>query len=99
MREVTVAGPLLGAFADSEWEEQVVAIGPQDLILLYTDGVTETAGDDERFGADRLKALLSRLAGSSPAEVLDALDQSLANFRVGEATDDVAALALRPTST
>jgi PAS domain S-box-containing protein len=96
VEEVSTAGPLLGAFSDGQWQEQTVSIGPGELILLYTDGVTETTGSDQRFGAERLKELLSRLAGASPAEVLDALDRALEDFRVGAATDDVAALALRP---
>ncbi len=43
--EAPVPGPLLGAFEDATWNEETVAVGPGDLVLLYTDGVTETAGE------------------------------------------------------
>ena len=67
------------------------------MVLLYTDGVTETAGAEDRFGADRLRRLLvgqrrrrrrqSCCARSTP---------TLTAFRGGAANDDIAALALRP---
>ncbi len=66
------------------------------LVLLYTDGVTETAGPSERFGAERLRRLLSEHAGLTPGELLTRLDETLTDFRGGPADDDVAALALRP---
>ncbi|MDQ6836334.1 MAG: SpoIIE family protein phosphatase [Actinomycetota bacterium] len=94
--EVNSSGPLLGAFADARWREESVSVSPGELVLLYTDGVTETMGIAERFGALRLKRLLSELAGAPPQRLLDALDAALSDFRDGEPADDVAALALRP---
>jgi serine phosphatase RsbU (regulator of sigma subunit) len=96
IRETPATGPLLGAFADTEWPEQTVRIGSDELILLYTDGVTETAGAHERFGAERLRALLSAHATDSPKEILEHLDRALDQFRTGARRDDVAALVLRP---
>ena len=66
-------------------------------MLLYTDGVTETAsGSGERYGVDRLRQFLSAHAGSRPQPLLDALDVALDRFRGGAPTDDIAALALAP---
>ena len=54
--EVPTPGPLLGAFADSEWQAETLAVAPGELVLLYTDGVTETASESgERYGVDRLQ--------------------------------------------
>jgi PAS domain S-box-containing protein len=89
-------GPLLGAFADSVWHQEHVPVSAGQLVLMYTDGVTETMGDTDRFGGGRLRRLLSDHAEASPAQLLAVLDEALAEFRGGEATDDVAALALRP---
>jgi PAS domain S-box-containing protein len=96
--EAPAPGPLLGAFEDAKWSEETVPVGPGELVLLYTDGVTETAGGDERFGLRRLRALLASHAGASPAALLDALAAALDDFRVSDPGDDVAALALRPSS-
>jgi PAS domain S-box-containing protein len=95
--EVPTPGPLLGAFEDSEWEAESLAVASGELVLLYTDGVTETAAESgERYGVDRLRRLLSAHAGSGPQPLLDALDAALDLFRGGEPTDDIAALALAP---
>jgi len=90
------SGPLLGAFADSVWHQQRVMVDDGTTVLLYTDGVTETVGDGQRFGIERLRRFLARHAGTAPQALLDALVAELERFRGGEATDDVAALALRP---
>lgn len=94
VREVPATGPLLGAFADAEWDDEEVAIAPGDLVLLYTDGVTETAGSRDRFGTDRLRRLLCDHAKATPRELLDALERSLIAFGEGAPRDDVAAMAL-----
>jgi serine phosphatase RsbU (regulator of sigma subunit) len=94
--EITTAGPLLGAFADARWTQESIQVRPGELVLVYTDGVTETRGSHSRFGLERLKSLLSEVGDRSPAAVLAALELELERYREGVATDDVAALALRP---
>jgi len=96
VREAPTPGPLLGAFDDARWPEENVRLRHDELLLLYTDGVIETPGSHERFGAERLRELLSQHAGAAPSEVLARLDRALDSFRSGPRTDDVAALALRP---
>ena len=93
--ETPAPGPLLGAFPDSIWHQELVPVSEGELVLMYTDGVTETVGDTDRFGAGRLRQLLSRHADASPAQLLVVLEEALAEFRGGPATDDVAALAIR----
>ena len=51
-------GLILGAFADSVYWENFVQILPDDLLLLYTDGVTEIYNEaEEEYGVDRLQSL------------------------------------------
>ena len=95
--EVPAPGPMLGAFEDSAWQAETLAVRPGELVLLYTDGVTETASaSGERYGVGRLRQFLTAHAGSAPQPLLDALDAALDLFRGGEPTDDIAALALTP---
>jgi PAS domain S-box-containing protein len=96
--ELPVDGPILGAFGDGEWRDNAISVGPDELLLLYTDGVTETRGLEERFGLSRLRQLLSENAGAVPGKVLDRLESVLEEFRDGSRKDDVAALAMRPVS-
>ena len=95
VRQAPTPGPLLGAFADAEWHEETVAIAPGEVLVLYTDGVVESVGEHDRFGDQRLRALLAEHAGQAPSELLSRLDAALEAFRAGPERDDVAALALR----
>lgn len=95
IREEPTTGPLLGAFASAMWPEQTIDVSPDELILLYTDGVTETAGRSERFGSERLRALLSEHASATPATLIASLEAALDAFGTEAGRDDIAALALR----
>ena len=96
VREVPRTGPLLGAFVDGSWSDETVGVGEDDMMLIYTDGVTESRGERQRFGLPRLKRVLSENARNNPREVLARLDAILEEFRTGPRADDIAALAFRP---
>ena len=50
-------GMPLGVFADATWELEAVQLGPGDLLVLYTDGITEAHHElPDLFGEERLLA-------------------------------------------
>jgi serine phosphatase RsbU (regulator of sigma subunit) len=65
-----------------------------DVLLLYTDGVTEFAANDNMLGTDGLASMLELLANKSslPADVLQGV---LERVCVGALDDDVTVLAAR----
>jgi serine phosphatase RsbU (regulator of sigma subunit) len=65
-----------------------------DTLLLYTDGVTDTPGERERFGHLRLMDIV-RAARPDPASILDDVERALREFQTGSAIDDRAMLVLR----
>jgi sigma-B regulation protein RsbU (phosphoserine phosphatase) len=75
-------------------EDVVVPVAPGDTLLLYTDGVTETPGDGERFGEQRLRAAIDAAPAGADA-LLRALAADLDAFERGTSLDDLAMLALR----
>jgi serine phosphatase RsbU (regulator of sigma subunit)/HAMP domain-containing protein len=85
-------GPLLGAIAGIVFGQVEVALEPCDLIVLYTDGVTEARREGELFGEERLRAVVAE--GGSPAEVTQRILSAVQSFS-GELRDDVAVLAVR----
>jgi serine phosphatase RsbU (regulator of sigma subunit) len=91
-RELRARGPMLGAFPDAEWSERRYEVATGDLVLFYTDGITEALGGRKSLGRDRLRMLLAAQAGRRPAEVVEALDEALSDVVV---RDDLAALVLR----
>jgi serine phosphatase RsbU (regulator of sigma subunit) len=96
IREIGGSGPLLGGWEGSTWEDRAIDVAPDETVLIYTDGVTDTRGDTERFGAARLRRLLSEHAGSAPDELLSELEQELDRFQAAGHADDTGAVALRP---
>jgi PAS domain S-box-containing protein len=97
--ELGRTGPVLGAFPSGDWPTHEVALRPTDVLLLYTDGVTDTVGAAGRFGEHRLRRTLAECGPLAPEEVLARLERALADFQRGEQADDTAALALRLAST
>lgn len=97
VREVGGAGTLLGAFADGRWPVETIALAPGDALVLFTDGVTDTRGERERYGAARLVELLRGMRGGARRLDADAIAQRIdeAVQAFGEQRDDVAVLVLR----
>ena len=95
VEELDAGGVILGAVdEDGGWEEATIAIGPGDTLLLYTDGVTDTPGETDRFGDARLVATLTA-APEGAAALLASITTELDAFARGSAIDDRAMLALR----
>jgi PAS domain S-box-containing protein len=93
---VGTPGPLLGAFEESTWEERVIVAGAGDALVFYTDGVTDTRGEEgELYGQDRLTALLDAATALDADEVASRIDGALQAFERGQQRDDVALLVLR----
>lgn len=96
VREIGAVGPILGAWTGDRPVDRVVPVAADETLLLYTDGVLDTHGADERFGSERFKRLLAGHAGETPEALLRSLAGALDGFQVGPQADDTAALALRP---
>jgi serine phosphatase RsbU (regulator of sigma subunit) len=90
------AGVLLGAFADIEPPEAELVMAPGDLLLLYTDGVTDAISPSrERFGDERLLAAIASVRGGSAHEVVAAIrDRVLAFQGTAEPADDLTLVAI-----
>ena len=72
---------------------------PGDMVLLYTDGVTEARADGELFGLGRLTDLLEREAASEqpPEELLRRLVRELLAYQGSGLRDDATLLLLQWT--
>jgi serine phosphatase RsbU (regulator of sigma subunit) len=90
---VTVNGPMLGAFETGNWSDAVVDLSASEVLVLYTDGVTDTRGTPGRFGEARLTTLLGACAGS-PEAIATRIDEGLRDFQAGPQADDIALLAI-----
>ena len=84
-------GVPLGMFRDSRYYEYYETINEGQILVLYTDGVTEaTNPDGEEYGRDRLVEAVRRSRRLSAREMIDALHRDLMDWTDGHgATDDV----------
>jgi len=74
-------GMPLGIAEDAAWEQKVVQFAPGDLLVLYTDGVTDA--EDETgafFGQERLLEIAQANLGQSAQDVQDALIAEIHEF-------------------
>jgi serine phosphatase RsbU (regulator of sigma subunit)/CHASE1-domain containing sensor protein len=90
-----LTGSLIGVLADAEFDQVAVELDPGDVMVLYTDGVTESRRDRDLFGEERLVAAIERAAHGEPGEILDAVLTATLEFAGGEPQDDIALLAVR----
>jgi serine phosphatase RsbU (regulator of sigma subunit) len=91
-------GTLLGTDIPPNLVDVAVELGPADVLVLYTDGVTEVRRRHrEVFGHKELVALLQTCAGLPPDAVADRVSQAVLEASVGHLRDDMAIVALGPT--
>lgn len=77
-------GTPLGLFPGRSYGSAALTLAPGDLLVLYTDGVTEAANpDDDEFGLDRLVALVRGVASRPLDEAETAVGEGLAAFAAG----------------
>lgn len=88
-------GPILGAFEGVVFGEAEVRLGPDDVLFLYTDGLTEARSGDDFFGEERLHKLLATMHGREPREMIDGVLTTVLAFSGGKLRDDLALLAVR----
>ncbi len=68
IEELTTGGMIVGMFPLSQYEEGTVQLESGDVLMLFTDGVSEAHNpQEEEFGEARLKEVLTRY-GHLPAE-------------------------------
>jgi sigma-B regulation protein RsbU (phosphoserine phosphatase) len=67
---LTKGGPIIGAFPGCIYEQETVQMERGDLLVAYTDGVTEARNaEDQEFGDARLRQIVDGSAGVSAQEL------------------------------
>lgn len=84
-------GVPLGMFRDTRYYEYFLTIDSGQLLVLYTDGLTEaTNSTEEEYGRDRLVAAVRECRDLSAREMIDYIHRDLITWTDGQgASDDV----------
>ncbi|MGA8027555.1 MAG: PP2C family protein-serine/threonine phosphatase, partial [Bryobacteraceae bacterium] len=78
IEELATGGMVIGLFPMARYEEASIDLRPGDVMLAFTDGVTEALNsDEEEFGEERLKNLLRRVAQLPVEEITSRISQEL----------------------
>ena len=92
-----VNGTVVGAFSFSKFSESHVTLRSADLLVFYTDGVTEPENEyGEMFGEQRLSELLVRNAHRSEDEIIQVVMEAVKQWtHSDELQDDMTLLLAR----
>jgi len=91
----TVGAPV-GIFPDWTYEEGAVQLNSGDVLLAYTDGVTEAMNPDgEQWGVEGLRRAATESAAQSADDIVHTIFTSIDEFSRGRQTDDATVIVMR----
>jgi len=99
--ELKPKGMSIGMFENTRFsdrlEEQKIFLKPGDILLLYSDGVTEAVNPaNQLFDLSGLKAVLAESAHASSATLIERINSSLRSFvKSDELQDDATIVAIK----
>jgi sigma-B regulation protein RsbU (phosphoserine phosphatase) len=96
-RTLNDGGPVLGLFPDASFNEGWAHLSKGDVLVAYTDGVTEAENAaEEEFGEDRLRSAIAEVADCSARQILDHLSSEVTAWSKGvRQHDDITILVLQ----
>jgi phosphoserine phosphatase RsbU/P len=94
---IDATGVPVGLFCARDYGVKTLAMAPGDLLILYTDGVTEARNAaGEEYGEARLKHLATAVGRETPQAVVDVCAADVGAFRgTVRRTDDLTVMAIR----
>lgn len=89
-------GPPVGVFSDSSYEECKIQLEPGDLIIGYTDGVTEAVNPaGHEWGLDGLRNATIQSSARCADDIVAAIFASIDEFSRGRQSDDATVVVVR----
>jgi sigma-B regulation protein RsbU (phosphoserine phosphatase) len=92
-----VNGTVVGAFPFSKYDESRIELTPGDLLVFFTDGITEPENEyGEMFGEERLEELVCRNAHMDDQKIIDSIIHAVRQWTGSdELQDDMTLLLVR----
>jgi sigma-B regulation protein RsbU (phosphoserine phosphatase) len=95
-QRLEAGGPPLGIFPDTDYQVGSLGLEPGDLLVLYSDGITDAGVDrGEPYGEARLEALVTGQREKRLGEIQRDLLATARAWSRGEAEDDMTLLLVR----
>jgi serine phosphatase RsbU (regulator of sigma subunit) len=97
-RFVGRSGTLLGVVPDVDLSEDAIVLAPGEVLVFYTDGVTERRHGMDMFGDQRLLDAVRAASGRRADVIAGHLESDVRRFGTGPSRDDLAVLVIRCTA-
>lgn len=86
---LTASGVAMGLFKEADYAEETVTLADGDVLVLYTDGITEMIdAEEEEFGEERLEELVVQYASRPAGELAELIIEAAAAFAKDEGAFD-----------
>jgi sigma-B regulation protein RsbU (phosphoserine phosphatase) len=95
--ELEATGIALGAVDITEYTQEECTLAPGDVMVLYTDGVTEADNPvEEMFGEERLRGVIRRNHNYPADEIMNEILSNVRDFAQGyPQSDDITLIVLK----
>jgi PAS domain S-box-containing protein len=96
-KELMPTGIFLGGIEHQHYSSQTVEIGNGDIVVLYTDGITESINaEEEMFGEDRLRSVILNHTGLAAIGIMEKILEEVNTFAVGQPQfDDITLMVIK----
>ncbi len=91
---IVIGGSIVGMINNPHFTSATVTLEPGDLVVLYSDGVTEARHERDFFGEERLTDLVRAFVGGAQQHA-DAYVEATVAFQDGNTRDDIAVIVVR----
>ncbi len=90
-------GMLIGAFAGAEYEKDTITLDKEDVLLIYTDGLSEAMNEaDEEFGENRILDYVVSQRHLGAEEIINGVLEEMKKFDSSDPPrDDTTLIALK----
>ena len=97
VQRLETGGMIVGLFPQACYEQETLQLSPGDLLILFSDGVSEAlSAAGEEFGDDRIRDAVIGARAESTDAALERLLTSVKQFSLGAAqSDDVTAMVVK----
>jgi len=100
VERLTATATVLGLFRDWECSVAEAHLESEDILCIYSDGITEATGKDgKEFGETRLLQVLRQSRNLDAASIAQKVEQAVEQFRPGEQEDDLTLVIARSRQT
>jgi serine phosphatase RsbU (regulator of sigma subunit) len=99
VRRLETGGTVLGLIPEAEYEQGEVHLQPHDVLVAYTDGITEAENSfEEQFGESGLIQVVRRSSEKSPDEIVEDILTAVDDWvGSGEPQDDMTLIVAKAT--